>query len=66
MAGPYGRRHRQGLEQMSDKPTMLAWAMKDPVFPPDFIDAYWKRSLAEPLLEQIQRLKIILEELAEE
>ncbi len=50
MAGPYWRRHRQGLEQMSDKPTMLAWAMKDLVFPPDFIDAYWKRSLPDAVV----------------
>jgi len=32
------------LAGLGDKPVMLAWGMEDPIFTPDFVNNYWKRS----------------------
>ncbi len=44
---PFLERVEAGLEQLRDRPVMLAWAMEDPVFTPDFIDTYWKRTFPD-------------------
>ena len=31
----------EGLERLKDKPTMIAWAMKDIAFLPEFLDELW-------------------------
>ena len=33
-----------GLEELKDKPTMIAWAMKDVAFLPQYLDEMWLRS----------------------
>ncbi len=39
LAGVEERMHR-----LKDRPVFIAWAMRDPVFTPKFIDLYWKRT----------------------
>lgn len=44
---PFLEEIEANLQQLQEKPVFLGWAMKDPVFTPDFIDTYWKRSFPE-------------------
>ena len=32
------------MHLLKDRPVFVAWAMKDPVFTPNFIDEFWRRT----------------------
>ena len=41
---PYLAGVEDRLHRLKDRPVFIAWAMKDPVFTPNFIDLFWRRT----------------------
>jgi haloalkane dehalogenase len=44
---PFLEKVELGMESLRERPVFLAWGMKDPIFTPDFIDAFWKRTFPD-------------------
>lgn len=44
---PFLERVEANLQNLQEMPVFLGWAMQDPVFRPEFIETYWKRSFPD-------------------
>ncbi len=54
------------MHSLKDRRVFLAWAMEDPVFTPNFIDVFWKRTFPDAEVMRLAGADYYLQEDAHE
>jgi cis-3-alkyl-4-acyloxetan-2-one decarboxylase len=63
---PFLAEVEEGMQKLKDRPVQVAWGMKDPVFTPDFIDVFWKRTFPDAEVMRLAEASHYLQEDAHE